>query len=91
MSRETTLFKSKEPKLRVEVVSFLHDLANRIEQGSVGFRHGSDNIRFDLPEQLTLELQLEDKEKRHKGTRHCLQVELKWYDKADRVDRVELS
>ncbi len=91
MSHETTLFKSKEPKSRADVVNFLHELANRIEQGRVDLRRGNDEIQFDLPEQLTLELKLEDKKKRHKGTRHCLEVELKWYDKTAQAGPVELG
>ncbi len=91
MSCETTFFKSKESKSRADVVSFLHELADRIEQGKVEFRRGSDEIQFDLPEQLTLELKFEDKEKRHKGTRHCLEVELKWYDKTAHAGPVELG
>ncbi len=91
MSHETTLFKSKEPKSRADVVNFLHELANRIEQGKVELRRGNDEIQFDLPEQLTLELKFEDKKKRHKGTRHCLEIELKWYDKTAHAGPVKLG
>ncbi|PIE42177.1 MAG: amphi-Trp domain-containing protein [Gammaproteobacteria bacterium] len=91
MGRETTLFKSKEPKSRADVVSFLHDIANLIEQGGVKLRRGSDEIRFDLPDQLILELKLEDEEKRHKGTQHSFEVELKWYDNSAHAGPVELG
>ncbi|PIE37377.1 MAG: amphi-Trp domain-containing protein [Gammaproteobacteria bacterium] len=91
MGRETTLFSSKEPKSRADVASFLHDLANRIEQGEIKLRRGSDEIRFDLADQVILELKLEDEEKRHKGIRHSFEVELKWYDESAHSGPVELG
>ncbi|PID63181.1 MAG: amphi-Trp domain-containing protein [Gammaproteobacteria bacterium] len=91
MGRETTLFSSKEPKSREDVVSFLHDLAKHIEQGEVKLRRGTDEIEFDLPDQLILKLKIEDEEKTHKGTQHSFEVELKWYDKTAQGGPVELG
>lgn len=80
MGQETVLFSSKEPKARGEVCAFLRDLADRIEAGRVTLRQGESEIVLDLPDEVVLELKVEDEEKRRKGTQHSLEVELKWYD-----------
>jgi len=80
MGQETVLFSSKEPKTRGEVCSFLRDLADRIESGRVTLRQGESEIVLDLPDEVVLELKVEDEDKRRKGTQHSLEVELKWYD-----------
>jgi len=91
MGRETVLFSSKEPKSRSEVTAFLRDLADRLDSGGVTLRRGADEIALDVPQQLVLELKVEDEEKRRKGTQHSLEVELKWYDSSARAGPVELG
>ncbi|MEJ6394808.1 amphi-Trp domain-containing protein [Gymnodinialimonas sp. 2305UL16-5] len=80
MGRELTLFSTKEPKTRSEVAAFLRNLADRLDTAEVVLRQGQDEIVLTLPEQITLEVKVEDEEKRSKGTQHSLEVELKWYD-----------
>ena len=80
MGREITLFSSEEPKARSEVAVFLRSLADRIDLAEVVLRQGQDEIVLKLPDQMILELKVEDEEKRSKGTQHSLEVELKWYD-----------
>jgi len=91
MGREVILFSSKEPKARNEVSAFLHDLANRLDEGRVTLRQGDNEIVLDLPDQMVMELKVEDEEKRRKGTQHSLEVELKWYDGQSSPDGVELA
>ncbi|WP_201587694.1 amphi-Trp domain-containing protein [Psychrobacter jeotgali] len=80
MGKETRLFKSKERKSREEVVTFLHELADKISTGAVTLSQGTEELQLELPENLVLEVQVEDEEKKTKGTEHSLEVELKWYD-----------
>ncbi|WP_294622232.1 amphi-Trp domain-containing protein [uncultured Roseovarius sp.] len=91
MGRETVLFSSKEPKARGDVSAFLRDLADRLDAGRVTLRQGESEIVMDLPEQLVLELKVEDEEKRRKGIQHSLEVELKWYDGQAHPGGVELG
>lgn len=91
MGREIVLFSSKEPKARKEVSAFLRDLANRLDEGRVILRQGDSEIVLDLPDQLVMELKIEDEEKRRKGTQHSLEVELKWYDGQGAPGGVELA
>ena len=68
MGRETRLFKSQERKSRADVVNFLHQLANKISNGSVVLSQGADDVTLQLPENLVLELQVEDEEKEKMGS-----------------------
>ncbi|SUD91945.1 amphi-Trp domain-containing protein [Psychrobacter phenylpyruvicus] len=80
MSREKTLFKSKERKSKHEIVAFLRQLADKIDEGSVVLSKGSEELALQLPENITLEVKAEDEMKRKRGTQHSLEVELKWFD-----------
>ena len=80
MAKEVRLFKSKERKTREEVVAFLHELADKISTGAVTLSQGTEELQLELPENLVLEVQVEDEEKKTKGTEHSLEIELKWYD-----------
>lgn len=91
MGIETRLFKSEERYSRADVSTFLHQLAEKVSQGRVVLRQGSNEIALDLPESLVLEVQVEDEEKRNKGTQHSLELELKWYDDDEANAPLELS
>lgn len=80
MGKETRLFKSEERKNRSEVSAFLHQLADKISEGQVVLRQGQEEITLQLPHNLILELQVEDEDKKRKGTQHSLEVEIKWFD-----------
>ncbi|WP_299482240.1 amphi-Trp domain-containing protein [uncultured Roseibium sp.] len=91
MGRETTLFRSKESKSRADAVGFLRGIADRIEAGTLTLRQGAEEISLEFPDQIVLELKVEDEESASKGTEHSLEIELKWYDKAAQSGPVELG
>ena len=80
MGRETRLFKSQERKNRADVSNFLHQLADKISNGKVVLSQGAEDLTLQLPENLILEVQVEDEEKGTKGIQHSLEVEIKWFD-----------
>ena len=80
MGRETKLFKSQERKSRTDVSHFLHQLADKISEGKVILSQGAQEMVLELPQNLILELQVEDEEKGRKGIQHSLEVEIKWFD-----------
>ncbi|GGX53188.1 hypothetical protein GCM10007385_21540 [Tateyamaria omphalii] len=91
MGREFTLFSSKETKSRSDIATFLHSLADRLDTAEVTLRKGQDEIVLNLPDQMTLELKVEDEEKRNKGLQHSLEIELKWFDNDGPTGPVELG
>ena len=80
MGRETRLFKSEERKTLTEIGDFLRLLADKITNGQVVLSQGGEEITLQLPQNLILEVQVEDEEKGTKGTQHSLEVEIKWFD-----------
>jgi amphi-Trp domain-containing protein len=62
------------------VSAFLHRLADKLAEGQVVLRQGQEEITLQLPHNLILEVQVEDEDKKAKGTQHSLEVEIKWFD-----------
>ena len=80
MGKEVRLFKSEERKNRTDVSAFLHQLADKINEGQVILRQGQEELVLNLPHNLILEIQVEDEDKKRKGIQHSLEVEIKWFD-----------
>ena len=80
MGRETRLFKSEEKKSRAEVAQFLRQIAEKLETGQVILRRDQEEIALQLPQNLILEVQVEDEDKKRKGIQHSLELEIKWFD-----------
>ena len=91
MGKETRLFKSEERKKRGEVVEFLHQIAERIANGEVVFRQGTEELVLQIPENLILEVQIEDEDKKSKGIQHSLEIEIKWFDNDAQSSTLELG
>jgi amphi-Trp domain-containing protein len=80
MGKETRLFKSEERMGRSDVAAFLRLLADKIADGQVVLRQGEQEIALDLAQNLILEVQVEDEDKKAKGIQHSLELEIKWFD-----------
>ena len=91
MGKETRLFKSEEPKKRVEVGEFLHQIADRIANGEVVLRQGTEELALQIPENLILEVQVEDEDKKTRGVQHSLEIEIKWFDNGGQSGPLELG
>jgi amphi-Trp domain-containing protein len=91
MGRETRLFKSEERKNRADVGHFLHQLADKITNGKVVLSQGAEQLILQLPQNIILEVQVEDEEKGTKGIQHSLEVEIKWFDNDEQSGPLELK
>jgi amphi-Trp domain-containing protein len=91
MAKEIRLFKSEERKTRPEVSAFLHQLADKIAAGQVLLRQGQEEVSLQLPQNLILEIQVEDEDKKTRGTQHSLEVEIKWFDGDEAGGPLELG
>jgi len=91
MGKETRLFKSEERHNRTEVATFLRELAGKVGVGRVVLRQGDEEIGLDLPNNLILEIQVEDEDKGSKGIQHSLEIEIKWYDGNKKAGPLELG
>ena len=91
MGRETRLFKSEERKNRADVSNFLHQLADKISDGKVVLSQGAEELTLQLPQNLILEVQVEDETKGAKGIQHSLEIEIKWFDNDEQGGSLELK
>ncbi|MDG5765855.1 amphi-Trp domain-containing protein [Balneolales bacterium ANBcel1] len=91
MRNEDLRFKSKERKSREEAAVFLRQLADKIEAGKLTLKQGSEEVLLELPGDVTVEIEVEDKKKQKKGIQHKLEVEIKWYEGDDASGPVELG
>ena len=80
MGREVKLFKSEERKSRDEVSEFLRLIADKMSAGKVTLSQGQNEITLDIPQNLILDVQVEDEDKGSRGTQHSLELEIKWFD-----------
>jgi len=79
MGKEIVLFKSEERKDLGSVVTFLHQLADKLAENQVILRQGSEEIVIDVPDNVILELKVEEEDKKGKIKR-TLEVEIEWIE-----------
>jgi amphi-Trp domain-containing protein len=76
---ENVIMKSEDKKSRSEVVDFLREIATKIDTGVVKLVQGDASVELKIPENLTLELKVEEKIKQAKSVKMQLEIELEWY------------
>jgi amphi-Trp domain-containing protein len=82
MGKEIVLFESEERKDLAGVVAFLHQLADKLAENHVILRQGSEEIVIDVPDNVILELKVEEEDKKGKMKR-TLEVEIEWIEGND--------
>ncbi len=90
MGKETVLFKSEERKDLASVVALLHQLADKLAENQVIMRRGSDEVVIDVPNNVVLELKVEEEDKKGKIKR-TLEVEIEWIEGDESVGVVTLA
>lgn len=86
MASEKVLFKSEERIQRREVVKFLEQIAGKIEQGEIILRRGGEELTLRLPENLVLEIKVEEE-----GAKRSLELELEWKEGGQESGRTTLG
>ena len=77
MGKEIVLFASEERRDRASIAAFLHELADKVGQGRVVLRSGSEELILEMPQNLVLEVKAEEEAKKNK-TQRSLEVEIEW-------------
>ena len=76
MGRETVLFKSEEKKASIDIANTLRQIADKIDDGSMILKQGSEEITLDFPKNMVLELKIE--EEQGKRLKKSFEIELEW-------------
>jgi amphi-Trp domain-containing protein len=79
MGKEIVLFKSEERKDLASVVAFLHQLADKLAGNQVVLRQGTEEIVIDIPNNVVLELKVEEEDKKGKLKR-TFEIEIEWIE-----------
>ena len=77
MGKETILFNSEEKKDLKNVAAFLHLLAEKLAENRVILRQGTQEIVVDIPNNVVLEIKVEEELKKKK-TQQSLKIEIEW-------------
>lgn len=82
MAREIVLFESEEQMPLGDVISFLHELADKLATNEVTLQKGGESLTLQVPNRLVLEVKAEEEAKGDR-TQRSLEVELEWYEGED--------
>jgi amphi-Trp domain-containing protein len=91
MAKNTKLFRHKTYKTKEEVSEFLQELGQKIGEGEVVLKQTPDDLILDMPQHLSLNVKVNKKNKKAKGTRHKMTISLSWYDSDHRDDPLALG
>lgn len=79
MAKKKTLLKSKEQKSRTELVQFLRQLADKVEQKEFTIRVDNEETKVQLPDRVQFSLGVRKKPKRI-GTKYTVKMGINWHD-----------
>jgi amphi-Trp domain-containing protein len=79
MGKEIVLFASEEKSNVRNVASFLHQMADKLLEQEVVLRQGNEELKISVPANVTLEIKVEEEEKKGK-TQRSLEIEIEWYE-----------
>ncbi|MDT8307434.1 MAG: amphi-Trp domain-containing protein, partial [Anaerolineae bacterium] len=74
MGKEVVLFASEEPHSLKDVAAFLRELADKLDGNEVVLRKGSEELAVQIPNNVVLELKVEEEEKKQR-TQRSLEIE----------------
>jgi amphi-Trp domain-containing protein len=73
------LFKSEEMKSNKEAADILRKVADKIEEGSILLKKGSEEVTVNIPSKLEVEIEASQKNKKGQIKKQ-LEVELEWIE-----------
>jgi len=91
MAKKQKLFRQKDRKSRAEVSEFIQALGAKVGEGQVVLKGAAGDQELDIPQRMSLKVKATRKQKKHKGTKHKLTVQLTWYDEDHQGVGLELG
>ena len=90
MGQEKILFKSEEPRTAGDIAEVLQQLAGKIKERQIILSRNDEKLVIDLPENLILELKVEEEIKKGK-TKRSFEIELEWLENGKPEGKVQLG
>ena len=91
MAKKQKLFRQKERKSRAEVSEFVQALGQKIGEGQVVLKGVAGDQELAIPQRMDLKIKATKKQKKHKGTKHKLTVQLTWVENDYQEGGLELG
>jgi len=90
MAKKNVLVKSDLRKNLPDVAAFLRELADKVESGQLTLVQGEQDVKVDLPETVSFELEFYEQAKKH-GIKKQLEIELEWVEGSKKRQTVTLG
>ena len=75
--RDYFIQQRRENRFKKNVAAFLHQLADKLAENRVILRQGTQEIIVDIPNNVVLEIKVEEELKKKK-TQQSLEIEIEW-------------
>ena len=90
MAKKNVLVKSDLRKNLPDVAAFLRELADKVESGQLTLVQGEQDVKVDLPETVSFELEFYEQAKKQ-GIKKQLEIELEWVEGGKKRESVTLG
>ncbi len=80
MGKEIVLFKREKRKSIQSVAEFLHQFADKLAENKVILRRGTEEIQVNIPNNVILEIKVEEEIKKKNKTQHSIEIEIEWIE-----------
>ncbi len=90
MAKKNVIVKSELRKNLPDVASFLRELADKVETGTVTLVQGGQEVIIELPETVSFELEYYEQPKKS-GLKKQLEIELEWTEGDQKQQSVTLG
>ena len=91
MAKKKILVKSDVRMSLPDVATFMRELADKIESNQVTLQQAGDEVNITLPETVDFEIEFTEKQKKKKGTKKQLEIEIEWYQDGSKHQPVSLG
>lgn len=78
MGDEKTLYESESRRTITEVVDFLKQLAQWLENREIGFETEGETWMMAIPEEVELEIEIEEEDEGGQQMKRTLEIEISW-------------
>lgn len=80
MGDERTLYESEAQRTTAEVIEFLEQLARWLGDGRLGFERDGETVWIAVPEEVELEIELEEEDAGTNLVKRSLEIEIMWME-----------
>lgn len=80
MGEERTLYESESRRSMEEVIEFLQQLSQWLGDRTITFEEGDRTVVVKLPDDVVLEIEIEEEDRGKKGVKRSLEIEIEWVE-----------